>query len=115
MYHTFSHFLYQLGRGRFGALAECGIMVSQLDPMITFGDNKNGYYTQKKAKPVVLDFKKMIESQHIKNINHEVNSLVFYCPDCKRDRINEKRDIFVREEHQLKCNECLIKSKEINA
>ena len=34
-YYTFSHFIYELVRGRFGPIVECGIMISQLDPMIT--------------------------------------------------------------------------------
>ena len=33
-YFTFSHFVYELTRGMFGPVAECAIMVSQLDPMI---------------------------------------------------------------------------------
>ena len=33
-YYTFSHFVYELTRGNFGSIAECAIMISQLDPMI---------------------------------------------------------------------------------
>ena len=33
--YVFSHFIYELMRGRFGPIAECGIMISQLDPMVT--------------------------------------------------------------------------------
>jgi hypothetical protein len=33
-YYNFSHFIYELTRGKFGAIAECAIMISQLDPMI---------------------------------------------------------------------------------
>lgn len=34
-YYTFSHFVYELTRGKFGCIAECAIMISQLDPMIS--------------------------------------------------------------------------------
>ena len=33
-YNFFSHFVYELTRGRFGSIAECAIMISQLDPLI---------------------------------------------------------------------------------
>ena len=33
-YYAFSHFVYELTRGIFGSIAECAIMISQLDPMI---------------------------------------------------------------------------------
>ena len=45
-YYTFSHFVYELTRGKFGAIAECAIMISQLDPMINAC--KSGYYEEKK-------------------------------------------------------------------
>ena len=41
-YYTFSHFVYELTRGKFGSISECAIMVSQLDPMIT--SSKGTYY-----------------------------------------------------------------------
>ena len=41
-YYAFSHFVYELTRGRFGPIAECAIMTSQLDPMIAAC--KNIYY-----------------------------------------------------------------------
>jgi hypothetical protein len=44
-YYTFSHFVYELTRGNFGSIAECAIMVSQLDPMITAC--KKPYYQEK--------------------------------------------------------------------
>ena len=44
-YYAFSHFVYELIRGKFGAIAECAIMISQLDPMITA--SKGPYYQQK--------------------------------------------------------------------
>ena len=34
-YHTFSHFVYELTRGKFGPISDCAIMISQLDPMIS--------------------------------------------------------------------------------
>jgi hypothetical protein len=45
-YYTFSHFVYELMRGKFGSIAECAIMISQLDPMITAC--KQPYYQEKK-------------------------------------------------------------------
>jgi hypothetical protein len=44
-YYSFSHFVYELTRGKFGALAECAIMISQLDPMIAIC--KSSYYQEK--------------------------------------------------------------------
>lgn len=44
-YYSFSHFVYELTRGNFGAVAECAIMVSQLDPMVNA--SKGLYYTEK--------------------------------------------------------------------
>ena len=51
-YYTFAHFVYELTRGKFGTLAECAIMISQLDPMITAC--KNGYYSEKNKKSELL-------------------------------------------------------------
>ena len=34
-YYTFSHFIYELLRDKFGSIAGCSTMISQLDPMIT--------------------------------------------------------------------------------
>lgn len=42
-YYIFSHFIYELIRGRFGTIAECAIMISQLDPMVVA--SKGTYYT----------------------------------------------------------------------
>ena len=33
-YYSFSHFVYELTRGKFGAIAQCSNMIAQLDPMI---------------------------------------------------------------------------------
>lgn len=44
-YYAFSHFVYELIRGNFGAIAECAIMISQLDPMISA--SKGVYYSEK--------------------------------------------------------------------
>jgi hypothetical protein len=46
-YYAMSHFVYELVRGKFGSIAECAIMVSQLDPMITAC--KQPYYQEKEA------------------------------------------------------------------
>lgn len=50
-YFTFSHFVYELTRGKFGTLAECVIMISQLDPMIAA--SKGSYYHEKEDKPLL--------------------------------------------------------------
>ena len=44
-YYAFSHFLFELTRGKFGPIVECAIMISQLDPMITAC--KEDYYREK--------------------------------------------------------------------
>jgi hypothetical protein len=44
-YYTFSHFVYELVRGKFGSIAECAIMTTQLDPMITAC--KQSYYHER--------------------------------------------------------------------
>lgn len=33
--YMFSHFIYELTRGKFGTITELAIMISQLDPMIS--------------------------------------------------------------------------------
>ena len=52
-YFTFSHFVYELTRGKFGTLAECVIMISQLDPMIAA--SKGSYYLEKEVGPLFPD------------------------------------------------------------
>ena len=47
-YYSFSHFIYELTRGKFGALAECSIMISQHDPIVSA--SKGDYYKPKKRK-----------------------------------------------------------------
>ena len=47
-YYTFSHFVYELTRGRFGSIAECAVLINQLDPMISAC--KESYYTEKKER-----------------------------------------------------------------
>ena len=44
-YFTFSHFIYELTRGKFGTLAECAIMIAQLDPMVSVC--RDTYYIEK--------------------------------------------------------------------
>jgi hypothetical protein len=65
-YYTFAHFVYELTRGKFGTLAECAIMISQLDPMITAC--KNGYYSEKNKKSGLL-----IELEELK-LSHSCQS-----------------------------------------
>ena len=47
-YYTFSHFVYELVRGKFSPIAECALMISQLDPMISAC--KLPYYEEKNEK-----------------------------------------------------------------
>jgi hypothetical protein len=47
-YYAFSHFIYELIRGQFGVLAECAIMVAQLDPLITACNQP--YYREKNKR-----------------------------------------------------------------
>ena len=47
-YYSFSHFIYELTRGKFGALTECAIIVSQYDPIVA--DSKGHYYEAKRRK-----------------------------------------------------------------
>lgn len=54
-YYTFSHFVYELTRGKFGVIADCAIMVSQLDPMISAC---KGNYYQEKTEQIPTIFKK---------------------------------------------------------
>jgi hypothetical protein len=51
-YYSFSHFIYELTRGKFGTLAECAIMISQLDPMIAVC--KSSYYQEKQETVILL-------------------------------------------------------------
>lgn len=37
-FYIFSHFIYELTRGNFGAISECAIMISQLDPIANSSD-----------------------------------------------------------------------------
>lgn len=50
-YYTFSHFVYELTRGKFGSIAECAIMISQLDPMLAA--SKNTDFKEKKGGKVL--------------------------------------------------------------
>ena len=50
-YYAFSHFVYELCRGKFGVIAECTIMISQLDPMVTAC--KKSYYQEKEEPPLL--------------------------------------------------------------
>jgi hypothetical protein len=40
-YYTFAHLVYELTRGAFGSIAECAVMISQLDPMISASKGKS--------------------------------------------------------------------------
>lgn len=70
---TFSHFIYELTRGKFGPIAECASMISQLDPMIVAC--KHSYYQEidKPFKPPSLE-----------ENNVEVKLGSFICKSCKK-------------------------------
>jgi hypothetical protein len=44
-YYEFNHFLYELTRGKFGALTECATVVCQHDPIID--SSKDAFYRPK--------------------------------------------------------------------
>jgi hypothetical protein len=70
-YHTFSHFVYELMRGKFGSIAECAIMISQLDPMIA-ACKQTSYQEKEKTNALLNDIQKKT-SRSLKTIE-EANS-----------------------------------------
>ena len=79
-YYAFSHFVYELTRGMFGPIAECAIMISQLDPMIIAC--KHPYYQEQK-KNIIKNLKRnddvLVEEQKDK-----IKVGAFICLKCKR-------------------------------
>jgi hypothetical protein len=47
-YYAFSHFLYELTRGKFGVITECATVIAQHDPIVN--SSKDSYYRAKKYK-----------------------------------------------------------------
>jgi uncharacterized protein YjaZ len=45
--YVFSHYLYELTRGKFDVLSECAIIISQYDPILSACQEK--YYSRRKA------------------------------------------------------------------
>jgi hypothetical protein len=50
-YYAFTHFLYELTRGKFGVLTECATIVSQHDPVVSACNDS--YYRPKHYQAVV--------------------------------------------------------------
>jgi len=46
-YYMFSHFLYELTRGKFGVLSECATIISQHDPIVS-SSSADLYYEPRK-------------------------------------------------------------------
>jgi hypothetical protein len=116
-YYTFSHFVYELTRGKFGTLAECAIMISQLDPMVTAC--RDIYYVEKQVsqlfsirrpqpvKEKVNSPSKINESEgeeenekEIQNRDEKfeklIKDLLFECFECKRLIINESTSLYTQ-------------------
>ena len=128
-YYTFSHFVYELTRGKFGTLAECAIMISQLDPMVT--SCRDIYYVEKQVsqlfsvrrpQPEVDSPSKINESEgeeenekEIQNSDEKfeklIKDLLFECFECKRLIINESTSLYRQKKKARKriCNDCLTK------
>lgn len=49
-YYNFSHFVYELTRGKFGAITECSIIVSQHDPIVNSSTAGMFYKPKKNQK-----------------------------------------------------------------
>lgn len=49
-YYNFSHFVYELTRGKFGAITECAIIVSQHDPIVNSSTTGMFYQPKKSSK-----------------------------------------------------------------
>lgn len=104
-YYNFNHFLYQLIRGKFGAITECAIIVSQHDPVVN--SCRDDYYRPKKyyrrlpPKPT-FDEQKGI---HFKRV-HEKDSSLFICSKCKQLMVNHNIQLFNCKESI--CNPCLM-------
>lgn len=49
-YYNFSHFLYELTRGKFGVLSECATIISQHDPIVSSSSSSDQYYEPKTNK-----------------------------------------------------------------
>jgi hypothetical protein len=102
-YYTMSHFVYELVRGKFGSIAECAIMVSQLDPMIAAC--KQPYYQEKEApfNLVLAGEKKMDVSISTKQTRF------FECVSCGKLITNEQTDKLLRLDKQKICYRCIFK------
>lgn len=110
-YYTFSHFIYELTRGKFGVIAQLAIMISQLDPMITA--SQGDYYTQKKSsifKPRKL--KKQEENHNYSQVKLKISETIYECNKCKRLVIGETSGVFDKVDEIDVCNRCIINSED---
>jgi hypothetical protein len=121
-----SHFIYELVRGKFGAITEAAIMMTQLDPMINA--SKEITYSEKEAKNLAKHFyhknrnsglantqenSKLIEEHpEGKNMEQQIRTIIFECPSCKQLSIKENRGIF--DANERICNLCITRYRKFD-
>ena len=108
-YFTFSHFVYELTRGKFGVIAELAIMVSQLDPMIVA--SRGPYYTEKREVSLIRPSLRKAEAKDDKQkkLQIKVSDSTYECSSCRKLIIGEKNGIFKKEDELTDvCNHCII-------
>jgi hypothetical protein len=118
-YYNFSHFVYELTRSKFGAIAECAIMISQLDPMIAAC--KTGYYKEKVDKIPIIRERDMIKESNkdgdgnaIKEPENSkkesaIKTAFFECSSCNLLITNQNLNKFLDNPDEKVCYNCVIK------
>lgn len=81
-YYTFSHFIYEITRGKFGIIAELAIMISQLDPMITA--SHGDYYTERRTTNIRARKQKKENSKCFEQVKIKISDSTYECSSCKR-------------------------------
>lgn len=105
-YYNFSHFVYELTRGKFGAITECSILISQHDPIISSSTTGMYYQPLKNQK---LEYTKVEKDSIQFERACKKDPHIFVCENCRVFTINDNVELF--RESQNMCNACLI-SKE---
>jgi hypothetical protein len=77
-YYNYCHFLYELTRGKFGALTEFAIIISQHDSVINSSNDK--YY-----RPKRIDYEayKKAQPKNPSNIVFKKEENLYICLGCK--------------------------------
>jgi hypothetical protein len=121
-YYTFSHFVYELVRGKFGSIAECAIMISQLDPMITAC--KQPYYEEKitpvhkfkhsksHKEQIPIEKNIMIESRLSEILEFVIKPTFFECSECSKLIMSEKTEKLLSASERDICYHCFINKQE---